>query len=70
VVSFLAIRQPGTELARKCLVSMMIPIELTSQADLRGTIAIFEDRITSWNHAHPVQADLCNGLVKLDKLAT
>jgi hypothetical protein len=58
VVAFLAIRQPGTDFAKKCL------------SDLRGTIAIFEDRIASWNAAHPVQADLCNGLVKLDKLAT
>ncbi|KAK4683649.1 hypothetical protein P7C73_g6585, partial [Tremellales sp. Uapishka_1] len=58
VVAFLAIRQPGTDLAAKCL------------NDLRGAIAVFEDRIATWNSAHPVQADLCHGLVKLERLAT
>ncbi|KAK8864494.1 hypothetical protein IAR55_001744 [Kwoniella newhampshirensis] len=56
VCAFLAIREPGTELAAKCL------------EDLRGAIAIFEDRLTSWITTHPVQADLCEGLLQLEKL--
>ena len=38
--------------------------------DLRGAITVLEDRLASWNTSHPVQGDLCNGLVKLEKLAT
>ncbi|WVR06955.1 hypothetical protein IAU60_003991 [Kwoniella sp. DSM 27419] len=56
VCAFLAIRQPGTELAAKCL------------DDLRGAIRIFEDRLSTWNQTHPVQADLTEGLVRLEKL--
>ncbi|WWD17199.1 hypothetical protein CI109_101637 [Kwoniella shandongensis] len=58
VCAFLAIREPGTELAAKCL------------EDLRGAIAIFEDRLSTWNTTHPVQADLCEGLLQLEKLVT
>nr|XP_018262849.1 uncharacterized protein I303_04334 [Kwoniella dejecticola CBS 10117]OBR85007.1 hypothetical protein I303_04334 [Kwoniella dejecticola CBS 10117] len=58
VCAFLAIRQPGTPLAEKCL------------SDLRGGIRIFEDRLSTWNATHPVQADLCEGLVQLEKLVT
>ncbi|WVF71283.1 hypothetical protein IAT40_006086 [Kwoniella sp. CBS 6097] len=58
VCAFLAIRQPGTPLSAKCL------------DDLRGAIRLFEDRLTNWNVAHPVQADLCEGLVRLEKLVT
>ena len=57
VCAFLAIREPHSQLAHKCL------------AAVKGTIQIFEDRIASWNTAHPVQADLCHGLLKLEKLA-
>ncbi|WWD03083.1 hypothetical protein V865_001129 [Kwoniella europaea PYCC6329] len=58
VCAFLAIRQPGTEIANKCL------------NDLRGVIRVFEDRLSTWNVTHPVQADLCEGLVQLEKLVT
>ncbi|WVQ99585.1 hypothetical protein IAU59_006721 [Kwoniella sp. CBS 9459] len=58
VCAFLAIRQPGSALAEKCL------------DDLRGAISLFEDRLANWNAAHPVQADLCEGLVRLEKLVT
>ncbi|WVQ80822.1 hypothetical protein IAT38_002929 [Cryptococcus sp. DSM 104549] len=58
VCAFLALRQPGTEVAAKCL------------EDLRGAIQIFEDRVQSWNSTHPVQGDLCEGLVQLEKLVT
>ncbi|WRT66485.1 uncharacterized protein IL334_003444 [Kwoniella shivajii] len=58
VCAFLAIRQPGSELADKCL------------TDLRGALRIFEDRLSTWNITHPVQADLCEGLVQLEKLVT
>lgn len=58
VCAFLAIREPGTALAERCL------------ADLRSAIAIFEDRTQNWNILHPVQSDLCTGLVRLEKLAT
>nr|XP_019011068.1 uncharacterized protein I206_04376 [Kwoniella pini CBS 10737]OCF49849.1 hypothetical protein I206_04376 [Kwoniella pini CBS 10737] len=58
VCAFLAIRQPGSPLAEKCL------------SDLRGGIRIFEDRLSTWNATHPVQADLCEGLVQLEKLVT
>ncbi|WVW84031.1 hypothetical protein I302_106059 [Kwoniella bestiolae CBS 10118] len=58
VCAFLAIRQPGTEIADKCL------------NDLQGVIRVFEDRLSTWNVSHPVQADLCEGLVQLEKLVT
>ncbi|OCF33020.1 hypothetical protein I316_05358 [Kwoniella heveanensis BCC8398] len=58
VCAFLAIRQPGTPLAAKCM------------ADLRGAIRLFEDRLSNWNVTHPVQAGLCEGLVRLEKLVT
>lgn len=58
VCAFLAIREPGTALAERCL------------ADLRSAITIFEDRTQNWNVLHPVQSDLCTGLVRLEKLAT
>ncbi|WWC89229.1 uncharacterized protein L201_004147 [Kwoniella dendrophila CBS 6074] len=58
VCAFLAMRQPGTELADKCL------------TDLRAVIRVFEDRLSTWNITHPVQADLCEGLVQLEKLIT
>ncbi|ORX35799.1 fungal-specific transcription factor domain-domain-containing protein [Kockovaella imperatae] len=58
VCAFLAIRQPGTELARRCM------------DDLRGAIAVIEGRMTAWKNAHPVQADLRDGLIKLEQLAT
>jgi hypothetical protein len=41
-----------------------------SQATLRKAIHLFEDRLAGWNTAHPVQSDLINGLVRLEKLAT
>jgi hypothetical protein len=41
-----------------------------SQATLRNAIHLFEDRLAGWNTAHPVQSDLVNGLVRLEKLAT
>jgi len=58
VCAFLAIREPSSELAERCL------------ADLRGAITIFEDRTANWMAHHPVQSDLCGGLVRLEKLAT
>lgn len=58
VCAFLAIREPATPLAERCL------------ADLRSAITIFEDRTQNWNVLHPVQSDLCTGLVRLEKLAT
>jgi hypothetical protein len=58
VCAFLAIREPNTELAERCL------------ADLRGAITILEDRTSNWMVSHPVQSDLCGGLVRLEKLAT
>ncbi|RXK36927.1 hypothetical protein M231_05829 [Tremella mesenterica] len=58
VCAFIAIRQPGTPKGQRCL------------DDLRGAIEMFENRIAKWNSAHPVQADLCRGLVRLEKLAT
>jgi len=57
VCAFLAIRQPGSDLAKKCL------------EDLRGAITILKDRTATWNTAHPVQADLTDGLLRLEKLA-
>ncbi|RSH86499.1 uncharacterized protein EHS24_004756 [Apiotrichum porosum] len=57
VCAFLAIREPSTPLAERCLV------------DLRGAITIFEDRTADWMVSHPVQSDLCGGLVRLEKLA-
>lgn len=58
VCAFLAIREPGTELAERCL------------ADLRSAITIFDDRSSNWNISHPVQGDLSAGLHRLEKLAT
>lgn len=58
VCAFLAIREPGTELAERCL------------ADLRSAIRIFDDRSSNWNVSHPVQGDLSAGLHRLEKLAT
>nr|WVH01926.1 Q5KPI0-CRYNJ expressed protein [Naematelia aurantialba] len=60
VCAFLAIRQPGTDLATRCI------------ADVRGAISVLEDRIKvkDWVAAHPVQADLCNGMIRLERLAT
>lgn len=40
------------------------------QNHLRKAIHLFEDRLAGWNKAHPVQSDLVNGLVQLEKLAT
>ncbi len=58
VCAFLAIREPGTQLAERCL------------ADLRSAITIFDDRSSNWNISHPVQGDLSAGLHRLEKLAT
>ncbi|KGB74446.2 hypothetical protein CNBG_0284 [Cryptococcus deuterogattii R265] len=58
VCAFLALRQPGSALAAKCL------------NDLRGAIAVFEDRLSTWYTTHPVQNDLRQGLVQLENLVT
>lgn len=58
VCAFLALREPGTELAERCLV------------DLRNAITIFDNRSSNWNITHPVQGDLSAGLHRLEKLAT
>jgi hypothetical protein len=39
------------------------------QDDLRGAITILKDRKLNWNTAHPVQADLTSGLLRLEVLA-
>lgn len=57
VSAFLAIREPGTPLAERCL------------ADLRSAITIFENRSSNWSISHPVQSDLCSGLHRLENLA-
>jgi hypothetical protein len=65
----MAVREPGTELANSCHVGGSS--ELSDRQDLlRKTIGLFEDRLATWKIAHPVQADLVNGLIKLEKLAT
>ncbi|WVQ72452.1 hypothetical protein IAR50_002004 [Cryptococcus sp. DSM 104548] len=56
VCAFLALRQPGTELAAKCT------------EDLRGAKDIFTGRLSTWYSSHPVQSDLCQGIIQLDKL--
>ncbi|BEJ13037.1 hypothetical protein CspHIS471_0302110 [Cutaneotrichosporon sp. HIS471] len=58
VCAFLAIREPGTDLAERCL------------SDLRSAITIFDDRSSNWNVSHPVQGDLSAGLHRLETLAT
>jgi hypothetical protein len=50
--------------------SRVIVLTADSQATLRNAIHLFEDRLAGWNTAHPVQSDLVNGLVRLEKLAT
>lgn len=57
VCAFLAIREPRTPLAERCL------------SDLRSAITIFENRSSSWSISHPVQSDLCSGLHRLENLA-
>ncbi|ODN94265.1 hypothetical protein L198_05121 [Cryptococcus wingfieldii CBS 7118] len=58
VCAFLALRQPGTELAAKCT------------EDLRGAKEIFAGRLSTWFSSHPVQSDLCQGIIQLDKLVS
>ena len=73
VCAFIAIREPHTERSQRCMVSQVRKtwvVRLTNQDDLRGAIAILEDRSATWHTSHPVQGDLCNGLVKLLNLAT
>ncbi|TXT07180.1 hypothetical protein VHUM_03350 [Vanrija humicola] len=58
VCAFLVVRDPGTEVAERCL------------QGLRNAIQVFEGRKSNWNVNHPVQGDLCAGLAQLEKLAT
>lgn len=58
VCAFLAIREPGTTLGERCL------------SDLRRAITNFDDRSPDWMVSHPVQSDLRDGLVKLERLAS
>jgi len=74
VCAFIAIREPSSERGRKCLVRLLFETPASIVADKQGTlrnaIHLFEDRLAGWNTAHPVQSDLVNGLVRLEKLAT
>ncbi|KAJ9099939.1 hypothetical protein QFC21_003945 [Naganishia friedmannii] len=56
VCAFLAMRQPSDPMAAICL------------ADINGAVTIFEGRLSTWLKAHPVQADLCHGMVSLQTL--
>ncbi|KAJ9090654.1 hypothetical protein QFC19_009512 [Naganishia cerealis] len=57
VCAFLAMRKPSDPMAAVCL------------ADIDGAVTIFEGRLSTWLKAHPVQADLCHGMVSLQTLA-
>lgn len=80
VCAFIAIREPGTDMGKKCLVcdarTSLVGVNNrgddvdASQKHLRTAIHLFEDRLAGWNKAHPVQSDLVNGLLRLEKLAT
>jgi len=58
VCAFLAIRSPDSPEAERCIEA------------IHGAVSIFEGRVQSWPNAHPVQSQLCDGLVALEKLAT
>ncbi|KAL7421599.1 hypothetical protein Q5752_003368 [Cryptotrichosporon argae] len=56
VAAFMTLREPTSELANTCL------------DDLRGAITVFKDRQAGWEKAHPAQHDLCQGLLRLERL--
>lgn len=47
---------------------MATTLTLFLQADINGAVTIFEGRLSTWLKAHPVQADLCHGMVSLQTL--